>query len=374
MKKSGSGCLGTVILVTAIALAIYFWWVLVIAAVSVIFIYAFVKHHGNKKRKESAAAHQQAKKDVASNVTTSANETRIEPIATVAAKEPVAQMSVSKYRPAPVIHKLRRKLHDYVVFDIETTGLDRSSDEIIQISGVKVRGDEVVDTFNSYVQPSVSIPENITYLTGIDDDTVNGAPSVTDVMNTFGAFTEGLPLVGHNIIRFDIPFIIANGFYQTDIEALDTWRLATKCTFPEELPNLKLATLKLYFGLRTASHNALEDCKTNMLVYTHLRDGKLDRVELPPLPQTLLGLRFGITGEFRGTPRSQIKEYISSRGGRVTTSISRRTDYLLLGKQISDRLIDGVHSTTELKAAELQNDGEKIQIIGLNDLHQLAEK
>ncbi|WP_125572485.1 exonuclease domain-containing protein [Lacticaseibacillus songhuajiangensis] len=211
------------------------------------------------------------------------------------------------------------------------------------------------------------------YLTGIDDETVKGSPSIAEVISNFTNFAEGLPFVGHNIIRFDIPFLIANGFYQKDIEALDTWNLAVKSDFPEELPNLKLATLKLYFGLRNASHNALEDCKTNMIVYKHLRDGDLQRVELPPLPQTLKGLRFGITGEFRGTARPQLKEYIESHGGRVTGTVSRMTDYLLQGKQLSDCLSDGVHSATELKAFELQKNGEKIKIIGLDELHDLAD-
>ncbi|QFR23673.1 3'-5' exonuclease [Schleiferilactobacillus harbinensis] len=67
----------------------------------------------------------------------------------------------------PIIHKLQKKLYDFVAFDIETTGLSPHRNEIIQLSAIKVKKDEVVDQFDSYVHPSEFIPTNIVYLTGI---------------------------------------------------------------------------------------------------------------------------------------------------------------------------------------------------------------
>ncbi|WP_125572536.1 3'-5' exonuclease [Lacticaseibacillus songhuajiangensis] len=158
MKKSGTGCLGTAIIVMLIALAIYFWWILLIAAVLILVIFLIAKKTGKSSNKNTSSSKEFIPDDSSdSKVMKKSSEEESSEI-------PIPVLSDVEYKPSPVVHKLRRKLHSYVVFDIETTGLNRYEDEIIQISGVKVRADEVVGTFNSYVQPIESIPENITYL------------------------------------------------------------------------------------------------------------------------------------------------------------------------------------------------------------------
>ncbi|EPC45440.1 DNA polymerase III subunit epsilon, partial [Lacticaseibacillus paracasei subsp. paracasei Lpp7] len=199
--------------------------------------------------------------------------------------------------PEPVISRIRRSLHDFVVFDIETTGLNASSDEIIQLSAIKVHDDEVVDTFDCYLKPQRKIPEKIVYLTGITNELVEEASPIDEIMPQFVKFTAGFPLVGHNIIRFDLPFILRNGFYREKIEALDTLILARKTDFPDSISNFKLPTLKQYFGITNTSHNAIEDCRTNMVVYQRIRDGKLEATPAPIVKPTheLAKLRFAIT-------------------------------------------------------------------------------
>ncbi|MFD1441430.1 exonuclease domain-containing protein [Lacticaseibacillus hegangensis] len=364
-SKSGLGCVGSLILVVVIMLVIKYWAFLVLGS-SVILIYLLLYKHAVSSKKK---------------IYTPNSPTAVpkDPDESHNSENQLQEVSISqttaKADAAPIVHKLRRKLYDYIVFDIETTGLRPADDEIIQLSALKVKNDKITDTFDCYIHPNAPIPEKIVYLTGISNDTVANAPGIETAMQQFSAFAANLPLVGHNIIRFDVPFIISNGFYRTDIEALDTWRLARTKTFPEELPNLKLPTLKDYFGIESVSHNAIADCKTNMIVYQHLRDDSLARVDRPKLETSheLDGLRFAITGQFIQASRDDIAAFIVQHGGRVTSSVSRKTDYLVDGQQISDSLTDGLHSAKELSAISLQSTGEKIKTIGYDDLIALAK-
>lgn len=271
----------------------------------------------------------------------------------------------------PVIHKLRRKLYDFVVFDIETTGLNRSADQIIQLSAVKYKNDKVVDQFDSFINPHRKLEQNIVFLTGITDNDLVNAPDLDEVLNQFTEFIEDLPLIGHNIIKFDLPFLYAHGFSVADVSVIDTVKLSSR-KLPE-LENHKLPTLKKFYGINNASHNALLDCQTNAIVYQKLRDDDLERVEvdISTIPQTLKGKRVCITGQFIGVSRNELIDEIVEHGGKYTKAVSGLTDYLLDGTQLTDQLTDGVHSSSELKAVELQNQNGKIQVINYEQFEEL---
>lgn len=72
-------------------------------------------------------------------------------------------------------------IKDFVVIDLETTGLSTNSDKLIQISAVRFRNLIEADCFSTYVCPSVHIPPHITRLTGISDAMVESAPTFEDV-------------------------------------------------------------------------------------------------------------------------------------------------------------------------------------------------
>lgn len=287
--------------------------------------------------------------------------------------KPVPNVELNKILLTPNMHKIRRKLFDFVVFDIETTGLDKQDDEIIQISAVKFIKDKKVDTFDTFVSLSrhSSLPLKIIMLTGIHDEDLENAPNISSVLSQFDKFIQDLPLVGHNIERFDIPFLINNGFYRQDIETLDTWRIARSKDI--DVPNLKLPTLKNYFGIQNKSHNALEDCITNAIVYQRLRDNKLEKVEndLSKIEQNLKGVRIAITGEFEGIARDDIINEIEIRGGRYTNSISHLTNYLIEGTQIANNLSEDGISGKERKAREMINEGTKMKIINLDEFNKM---
>lgn len=95
---------------------------------------------------------------------------------------------------------------EFIIFDIETTGLSATSCAITEIAAVKYRAGEEVDSFETYADPGRHIPEEITKLTGITDEMVKGAPSQAEAVRAFLDFADGSMLVAHNA-SFDIGFI-----------------------------------------------------------------------------------------------------------------------------------------------------------------------
>lgn len=105
--------------------------------------------------------------------------------------------------------KDERLLSNVVVFDLETTGLSPSDDEIIQIAAVRIERGTIctTDRFISYVKPNRSIASFITSLTGITNEHVKTASDVISTLKKFSAFCGDALLIAHNGHAFDIRFI-----------------------------------------------------------------------------------------------------------------------------------------------------------------------
>lgn len=155
-----------------------------------------------------------------------------------------------------------------VVFDIETTGLSNQNDRMTEIGAVRINHGQVVDVFNTFVNPEMHIPENITELTGITDDMVKDAPSESEALEAFFAFLgrsdKGIPgdrvlLIAHNA-DFDTGFIRAAATRSgVDFKNpyLDTLALA-RFLLPD-LKKHKLDSLADHYGLGDFNHHRASD-------------------------------------------------------------------------------------------------------------------
>lgn len=165
---------------------------------------------------------------------------------------------------------LNEYVKDYVVFDLETTGISCSFDEVIEISAVKVVNETVVDEFSTLVNPGRHIPEEASDVNGITDDMVKNAPGFKPVLKEFVDFVGELPLVGHNINSFDMKFIYRdlNKFFGMTIsnDYIDTLKISR--AYLKELKHHRLVDLASYYGIdTTGAHRALNDCRMNQKIF-----------------------------------------------------------------------------------------------------------
>ena len=156
---------------------------------------------------------------------------------------------------------------EFCVFDLETTGGSPDDSRITEIGAVKVRGGEVLGEFATLINPGVSIPPTITYLTGITNAMVYPAPRIEDVLPSFVEFIGDAVLVAHNA-SFDTRFLAANlarhGYPAAANRIVCTVRLARRLV-RDEVPNLQLATLARTLRARTAPcHRALDDARATV--------------------------------------------------------------------------------------------------------------
>ena len=155
----------------------------------------------------------------------------------------------------------------FAVLDLETSGgSPRLGAGITEIGVVKVKGGQILGTFQSFVDPGHSLPVFITQLTGISDEMLISAPFIDEILPTLfdflGSANETV-VVAHNS-PFDLSFLKAaakaHEMDWPDYVTVDTARLARAVLDRDEVINCKLSTLADFFGATTSpNHRALDD-------------------------------------------------------------------------------------------------------------------
>ena len=159
----------------------------------------------------------------------------------------------------------------YCVFDLETTGISHITEKITEIGAIKIKNGEIIDTFETFVNPEKPIPEEVVNVTHITDDMVKDARTIDQIMPEFLEFIGDSVLVAHNA-DFDIGYMKYNceqlGL-DFDVSHIDTLRLA-KAIFPE-FSRYKLGIIAEKLNIKVdVAHRALDDVKTLVQVFKEM--------------------------------------------------------------------------------------------------------
>lgn len=147
----------------------------------------------------------------------------------------------------------------FICFDIETTGLSAARDKITEIGAVKVENGVITDTFSTFANPEMPIPQKITQLTGITDDMVKDAPSQSEAVSAFLEFAGNNVLVAHNA-PFDTSFIakacedMGREYNYTSIDTV-----AISRAILTDIKNCKLDTVAKFLRLGDFNHHRATD-------------------------------------------------------------------------------------------------------------------
>lgn len=163
-------------------------------------------------------------------------------------------------------------INEYVVLDLEMTGLSAKTDQIIEIGAVKIRDNQVIETMECLVNPNCKIPTRVVELTGITDEMVQSGMDKDEAVEKLLDFIDGYVLVGQNI-NFDYSFLkqwAVNHKRPLEAKACDTLKLA-RVLLPAEQPK-KLESLCQYFGIeRAREHRALDDALETWQIFEKLK-------------------------------------------------------------------------------------------------------
>lgn len=165
--------------------------------------------------------------------------------------------------------------NEMIVFDLETTGLSAANERIIEIGAIKIKNGEIIDEFDTFVDPQQTVPPQIVKITGITDSMLVGAPSEKDALEQFYAFCggENAVLIAHNA-RFDTSFLkVAAKRCEKpySFTAVDTLILA-RAVYPE-LKSFKLGKLADYLKVdEFQAHRACDDARALAQIFFKMVD------------------------------------------------------------------------------------------------------
>lgn len=280
-------------------------------------------------------------------------------------------------------------LSDYVVIDLETTGIDPETCKIIQLAAVRFVGHVEIDSYATYVNPECTIPLEVSRLTGITDAMVADAPSIGDLIDSFAEFVSAAPYATGWNVSFDTDFLSAAEGCSRECfsRCFDTMTLYGRVTGK---PYSKLSDACETIGFSTRFHDALEDCRAcgavlswictgnrmdhalhsknerNAALHAYLQRSASGVCPISVNDVCLGGELDGKSVVFTGAlsfPRATAKALAEAAGATVKGAVSKKTHYLIVGEQ--DEVIVGCDgmSEKEEKAAELNAKGASIAVI-----------
>lgn len=267
---------------------------------------------------------------------------------------------------------------EFVVFDIETTGLNSHTNKIIEIGAVKIKAGRIIDRYSQLINPGISIPYHITEITSITNEQVANQPKINEVIGKFVEFIGDAVLVAHNA-PFDMGFIKRDikEYLNIDLEnsVIDTLQMA-RDLFPD-FKKYGLGDLNKSLGLALEKHHrAVDDSQAtaNMFIIflekykekgiEYLKDinkGFEVNVKKQSLKNIMVQVKTqeGLKNMYKLVSEGHIK-YFGNKKARIPKSVLKENrEGLIIGSSLSAHFLN----TGELAELYLRRDLEKLEEI-----------
>ena len=266
---------------------------------------------------------------------------------------------------------------EFVVFDIETTGLNSHTNKIIEIGAVKIKAGRIIDRYSQLINPGISIPYHITEITSITNEQVANQPKIDEVIGKFVEFIGDAVLVAHNA-PFDMGFIKRDikEYLNIDLESsvIDTLQMA-RDLFPD-FKKYGLGDLNKALGLALEKHHrAVDDSQAtaNMFIIflekykekgiEYLKDinkGFEVNIKKQSLKNIMVQVKTqeGLKNMYKLVSEGHIK-YFGNKKARIPKSVLKENrEGLIVGSSLS---------------AHFMNSGELVELYLRHDLEKLEE-
>ncbi|MGL4392453.1 MAG: PolC-type DNA polymerase III [Fusobacteriaceae bacterium] len=257
----------------------------------------------------------------------------------------------------PMVRDSKDKLIEeeiFVVFDLETTGLNSHKNEIIEIGAVKLKGTRIIDRFSEFVKPAGMLPDKITELTGITDRMIENAKNIEDVLPRFMDFAGDATFVAHNsafdmsFIRRDCEKILSKKISNPVIDTLQMAR--------DLFPNQKafgLEKMTKFLGVELDSHHrAVDDSQATANIFiiflgkylengiTNLKDidgGFPINIQKQETKNVIIFAKNneGLKNLYKLVSEAHITHFGSKRARILKSSIEKNRAGLLIGSSLS---------------------------------------
>lgn len=289
---------------------------------------------------------------------------------------------------------------DYTSMDLETTGFSPEYCEIIEVACIRYRGGVEADSFSSLVRPRnlESVDDYLTTLTGITHAMLENAPTIETVLPQMLSFIGNDTIVGHNA-SFDINFVYDNaarlGLSAFSNDFIDTMRMARRL-FPD-FANHTLQTLVKEFKIaEKTAHRSESDARQAAQCYQYMvkyvkENGLADKLapihshgwntvkaadivgnpDLVREDSPLYGKTVIFTGTLEKMTRKEAMQIVADLGGINGDSVTKKTNFLVLGNNDMCKSIKGGKSNKQKTAEKYILAGNDLSIISENVFYDM---
>ena len=289
---------------------------------------------------------------------------------------------------------VRKIIDNYCVLDLETTGLSPNYDSIIEIGIIKVKENKIVDKYNSLINPGFLINEYITSITGITNEMLKGKPKIIDLKKEVLNFIGNDVLVGHNI-SFDVSFLQKGFNEELKNEYIDTLQFCRKLF--KELSHHRLTDMSNYLEISRNEHRSMSDCLCTKELYDCIKEKmknngleindifakknyssknidihaiKPDNIEIDE-DNFFYNKHCVFTGKLEKMIRKEAMQLVVNVGGILDNSVTKKTNYLILGNNDYCSSIKDGKSSKHKKAEKYKLEGQDIEIIDEDTFYNL---